>query len=136
MPKKKAFTTVDAMVLLAAKKAGLEKESGDRSAIAVGDRSPDLLDECLQHSDHEVAVVGLNQNARLYALVKQAIKRVNQGDYGNCLRCENPILPIRLAAIPWAEYCLNCQVAEDAMVLPDKGRGGHLKYLRPLLMNH
>jgi DnaK suppressor protein len=57
-------------------------------------------------------------------LVDAALDRLGAGDYGICLRCEEPIAPRRLEVIPWAKYCVSCQeklsrrqVEEDEPVL-------------------
>lgn len=42
-------------------------------------------------------------------LVEEALDRVQSGDYGVCLECEQPIPPKRLQALPWARYCVPCQ---------------------------
>jgi len=41
--------------------------------------------------------------------VNQALELVARGDYGLCLRCEDPICYPRLAARPESPYCLDCQ---------------------------
>jgi DnaK suppressor protein len=42
-------------------------------------------------------------------LVDEALDRLDAGDYGVCLECEEPIPAKRLAAVPWARYCVACQ---------------------------
>lgn len=42
-------------------------------------------------------------------LVDEALDRMNSGDYGFCMGCEEPIPPKRLRALPWARYCIRCQ---------------------------
>ena len=42
-------------------------------------------------------------------LVNEALDRLDSGDYGTCLRCEDPIPLKRLSALPWARYCVPCQ---------------------------
>ena len=42
-------------------------------------------------------------------LVEEALDRLDSGDYGVCLCCEEPIPAKRLQAIPWARYCVTCQ---------------------------
>jgi DnaK suppressor protein len=44
-------------------------------------------------------------------LVEEALDRVQSGDFGVCLACEQPIPPKRLQALPWARYCVPCQEA-------------------------
>jgi DnaK suppressor protein len=42
-------------------------------------------------------------------LVNEALDRLDSGDYGTCLRCEEKIPQKRLSALPWARYCVPCQ---------------------------
>jgi DnaK suppressor protein len=42
-------------------------------------------------------------------MVEESLDRLESGDYGICLSCEEPIAPKRLHAIPWARYCVTCQ---------------------------
>lgn len=49
------------------------------------------------------------QNASLLRQVKDALGRINEGTYGVCDECEQPISVKRLEAVPWAQYCISCQ---------------------------
>lgn len=40
--------------------------------------------------------------------IKQAISRIDDGSYGICLTCGEPIKKERLAALPYANRCLHC----------------------------
>jgi DnaK suppressor protein len=42
-------------------------------------------------------------------MIEEALDRIEAGDYGVCLRCEEPIPAKRLQAVPWAKYCVGCQ---------------------------
>ena len=58
--------------------------------------------------------VSLHLNILDYAqlrLIEEALDRLNSGDYGICLSCDQPIPPKRLHAVPWARYCVRCQEA-------------------------
>ncbi len=61
--------------------------------------------------------ISVHRNSLDYAqlrLVEQALDRLNRGDFGVCVGCERPIAPKRLEAIPWAEYCVECQERASA----------------------
>jgi DnaK suppressor protein len=56
--------------------------------------------------------VSLRLNSLDYAqlrLVEEALDRLDSGDYGTCLCCEEPIPAKRLRVLPWARYCVKCQ---------------------------
>ncbi len=61
-------------------------------------------------------------------LVDEALDRLQSGDYGTCLECEQPIAPKRLAVLPWARYCLDCQERignqGDTEMIPFRPRTG------------
>jgi DnaK suppressor protein len=42
-------------------------------------------------------------------LIDEAIDRIQSGDYGLCMECEEDIPDKRLFALPWAKYCVPCQ---------------------------
>lgn len=42
-------------------------------------------------------------------MVEEALDRLESGEYGICLSCDEAIAPRRLKAIPWAKYCVHCQ---------------------------
>ncbi|MBW3632451.1 MAG: TraR/DksA family transcriptional regulator, partial [Chloroflexi bacterium] len=41
--------------------------------------------------------------------VNAALERMNNGNYGECQRCGNPIGAERLEAFPYVAYCIECQ---------------------------
>ncbi|HEY3281687.1 MAG TPA: TraR/DksA C4-type zinc finger protein [Armatimonadota bacterium] len=43
-----------------------------------------------------------------------ALERVEAGTYGACAECGKPIPAPRLEALPWANYCLDCQARVEA----------------------
>lgn len=47
----------------------------------------------------------VNQQA-LLTEVRGALERIEDGTYGKCVACGQPIAEKRLEAIPWAERCL------------------------------
>ncbi|HTP34203.1 MAG TPA: TraR/DksA C4-type zinc finger protein [Candidatus Acidoferrales bacterium] len=51
-------------------------------------------------------------------MVEEALDRLDSGDYGICVSCEEPIAPKRLNAIPWARYCVTCQELVGAELNP------------------
>ena len=47
-------------------------------------------------------------------LIQQAIKAIDNGQYGDCIRCGEEINEKRLAAVPWATMCIGCQTQAEA----------------------
>jgi DnaK suppressor protein len=46
--------------------------------------------------------------------IQEAIKAIDNHQYGECRRCGNDIDAKRLAAVPWATMCIRCQEATEA----------------------
>ncbi|MGH9660309.1 MAG: TraR/DksA family transcriptional regulator, partial [Bryobacteraceae bacterium] len=51
----------------------------------------------------------IDQNRTLLALVQAALRRAQNGDFGMCIVCGEPVDPKRLEAVPWAGHCVACQ---------------------------
>ena len=71
----------------------------------------DVLDR--MQSRREETVTFLNTLTRTLAEVDAALMAMNEGSYGTCLECGEPIASRRLQAIPWASHCIRCQQAHD-----------------------
>lgn len=46
-------------------------------------------------------------------LLDKALKRLEDGSFGFCRKCEKPIGKKRLDAVPWAPLCIECQQKEE-----------------------
>ena len=54
-------------------------------------------------------MMGLGEKElRKLKLVEEAIKKINTGQYGKCLECEELIPEVRLTVIPYTPYCVDC----------------------------
>jgi RNA polymerase-binding protein DksA len=52
----------------------------------------------------------LEENSEaVLAAIDAALRRIEDGTYGTCQRCGNPIAPERLEALPYAELCIDCK---------------------------
>ena len=68
---------------------------------------------------HHEEWIFLNRNtidSKLLREIADALRRVESGQYGICLECEEPISGKRLDAVPWARYCVVCQERVAARV--------------------
>jgi DnaK suppressor protein len=108
--------------LLLAKRAELLAEirselarPGEQGRLAEDDQAPALLEE----------FISLELQQRVYRTLNEidaALDRLATGDYGVCADCGEAITPRRLAAIPWAAYCIRCQehIGQDVEKLDEK----------------
>ncbi|MFN0059825.1 MAG: TraR/DksA family transcriptional regulator [Planctomycetota bacterium] len=51
----------------------------------------------------------LETESEIVQKIDDALVRIQDGNYGLCFNCEKPILKARLRAIPWTDYCVDCQ---------------------------
>lgn len=84
-----------------------------REEIAI-ERLPDMMDDVQSSHQRELALVSINRHWKLVRDIDEALHRMDQGTYGICEACEEPIHPKRLSAVPWAILCRECQEAKDA----------------------
>jgi DnaK suppressor protein len=92
--------------------AALEEKLWKRDGIDV-QRSADPADEAQFAIERELNVRALDRDYFLLAAVRSALRRIEDGDYGVCQSCEGQISEKRLAAVPWAVYCIHCQERVD-----------------------
>ena len=65
----------------------------------------------LSQQSHEEWIF-LNRNTldlKLLREISDALLRLEHKTYGVCMECDEPIVPRRLDAVPWAKYCVACQ---------------------------
>ena len=75
--------------------------------------SPDDLDRIQQAAEREYAIGSLERNFSRLREVTAALGRLDAGVFGVCANCEEEISLKRLAALPWAPFCIVCQEAAD-----------------------
>ncbi len=94
------------------KEAELLRVIVNREGIEI-EKSPDALDEVQHAAERELAIRNLDRDSALLRHVRAALVRVDDGEYGVCLHCEEEISTKRLNAVPWAPYCITCQEMAD-----------------------
>jgi DnaK suppressor protein len=83
-----------------------------RTDIAI-ERSPDQMDEVQYAADRELAIQNLDRESGLLRDLRAALRRIHDGTFGSCVQCESAISSKRLAAVPRASRCIQCQEAAD-----------------------
>jgi DnaK suppressor protein len=53
----------------------------------------------------------------LLLLVQAALRRDEQGEFGLCVECGEPVQKKRLEAVPWACHCVACQELQEKGLL-------------------
>ena len=94
-----------------------DERGGGRDAAA-GNRPSDTAGDVTDHKDEaarllieEVDVADEERERVEIAQVQRALQRLDEGRYGDCASCGDPIPLPRLLAQPAAERCVACQAA-------------------------
>src|SRR5580658_5702806 len=98
--------------ILTAKIAELERFTRQREGITI-ERSADVLEEIQAASERALAVCNLERDFNQLRNASAALLRIQEGSFGTCQQCDDDIHPKRLAAVPWATFCIRCQEAID-----------------------
>ena len=61
----------------------------------------------------QMAIANQQQADQLLKRIELALLRINSGEYGTCLKCDEPIAFARLQAQPYASLCIDCQSASE-----------------------
>ncbi len=94
--------------LLAERDLLIEKLKGNDLSIDDAE-TPDPVDLAVRNYSKNVQLAVSENESKQLSLIDEALLRIEDEDYGVCLNCEKEINPKRLAAIPWARFCLDCQ---------------------------
>jgi len=98
--------------ILTARVAELERPNRQRDGITI-ERSADQMEEIQRASERALAVCNLDREFDQLRNARAALRRIQEGSFGTCQRCDEDIHPKRLAAVPWAPFCILCQEALD-----------------------
>lgn len=87
----------------------LESEARDSQVAEVGDSG----DRAVSSENKSDAFQEGTLEFQMLTEVRDALRRVEEGNYGRCIECGREIEPARLEAIPWTRYCLEDQEKRD-----------------------
>jgi DnaK suppressor protein len=99
-------------IVLESKAEEVRQSMSAQKAAQVVARLDVPSDEGDLSQQHHEEWIFLNRNTidmKLLREIADALHRIDQGNYGTCLECEEAISAKRLAAVPWARYCVTCQ---------------------------
>ncbi len=90
----------------------LLQPSAERENIKV-EHFADPLDQLSSATTRDLAIHLVDRNSRLTSEVRSALTRIDEGTYGLCESCDDPIAARRLDAVPWARLCVSCQARQE-----------------------
>ena len=102
-------------LLLEQRRQATEDLEADRATALQGDDgvedSGDMSELDLNRS---TALDLVGRESKLIEEIDEALRRIDDGTYGQCIRCGKPIDEERLKAVPTAKYDAACQAAIEA----------------------
>jgi DnaK suppressor protein len=102
-------------LLLDQRRQATEDLNAERSAsVQVDDGVEDVGDMSESDHDQSAALDLATRETRLIEEIDEALRRIDDGTYGQCARCGKPIVEERLKAMPTARYDAECQAAIEA----------------------
>jgi DnaK suppressor protein len=87
--------------------------------IADQDSAQDIADRAANSYTKEFLFSVSNNDRQLLNMVEQALQRIREGSFGECVSCGNEINSKRLEAVPWTRYCIACQEKKEKGLLEE-----------------
>lgn len=78
--------------------------SGDLSAYTIH-----MSDMAADTYDRELSTNMVSAEQEVLYQIDDALKRMDEGSFGACSECQQPISMSRLKAVPYASLCIECQ---------------------------
>ena len=69
----------------------------------------DSLDQASAEVDKSFAMQMKNRERETLMQIDEALRRIEAGVFGECERCEDPILEARIRAFPFTTLCIDCK---------------------------
>jgi len=108
--KKRLLTKQEELLRLVTKSEQDGREADEEATQDIADKAANsYTKEFLFHQSDE--------NRRLLQLVNEALERMKNGSYGQCVACQEEVQQKRLEAVPWARHCIECQDKQDQGLL-------------------
>ena len=76
-------------------------------------RTGDWVDHSSQENDLHVNLALKQTDTKLLRAIDEALHRVETGNFGICMDCDEPIANFRLDAVPWTRTCIDCKQSQD-----------------------
>jgi DnaK suppressor protein len=83
------------------------------------DGTEDYIDYAVSSYSRDFMLSLTEMERRQLTLVEEALRRIEQREYGRCLNCSQEIPEKRLEVEPWARHCIRCQELEEQGLLTE-----------------
>ena len=88
-------------------------KEGSAGATSLAGKVHDKQEESLSEMLTEINLAMMSQHQHELKNLERALKRMDDGDYGYCIDCDEPIALARLQAYPTAVRCISCQAKHE-----------------------
>lgn len=82
----------------------LEEYSGDNSTYSFH-----MADQGTDAQEREKAFLFASREGKFLRHLGDALQRIDEGTYGYCAECNEPMSKVRLEAVPHARMCVDCK---------------------------
>ena len=72
-------------------------------------RQGDMADQASGNNEVHIQLKLKQTDAKILQAIEDALRRIEDGTYGTCRDCGEPVAPARLNAIPWTRVCIACK---------------------------
>ena len=86
------------------------------------DTAQDIADKAASSYNKEFLFHQSNNDRQLLQMVENALARLREGSFGECISCGKEINPKRLEAVPWTRHCIECQEKLEKGILEEASR--------------
>ncbi len=83
------------------------------------DTSKDIGDQATNSYTKEFLFSQSDSERVQLQLVEDAIARLQNGGFGECEACGEPLQQKRLEAVPWTRHCIECQEKQEQGILEE-----------------
>ena len=77
-------------------------------------RQGDMADQASGNNEVHIQLKLKQTDAKILQAIEDALGRIDEGSYGVCRDCGEPIADARLEAIPWTRSCISCKEKQKA----------------------
>ena len=81
------------------------------------DPTVDLADKAANSYTKEFLFGQTHNDRSMLSLVDEALERIKDEEFGECISCHQELQQKRLEAVPWTRYCISCQEKKEQGLL-------------------
>ena len=117
MPKDRFDALRDRLIQQRQEILNMYKQDVRAGQESADDGTDDIVDRANNAYNREL-MFSLSDAERTTLLqIENALLRMDEGSYGRCANCGQTINVLRLEAVPWARFCIDCQeLAEKGLL--------------------